>query len=247
MAGIEGLTDKIAQIMADIYEAFSVDPGEMVIWARMRGYDVNSVGDFKLLQAEHRANLCRQVVRSTQAISAAEGAAFGTTGILTILPDISELLRLNLRMLQKLAYIHGVDPITEEGRLEIMKAFAYSMGVDSVTDESGRTLSLASGQQFMRSWTSRALLLALTKSVARALAGRFGRKAMLSLPILGAVIGGAINLGFTKDVGRLSTEYFEMTTSPKKKKSPKPRKTTGTKTRGKKVIPIRPKGPKKKK
>src|SRR5580658_7483366 len=59
-------------------------------------------------------NVADQVIASSKTVAALEGAGIGMGGLLTVVPDMSFLAIIAMRMLQKLSLVYGFEYATEE-------------------------------------------------------------------------------------------------------------------------------------
>ena len=84
----------------------------------------------------HRLNLDRlvlpaeRIIASSAQMAALEGMGLGIGGLATLLPDMSILAAITIRMLQKLSLIYGFEYSTEEEVAAFWIAAASAAGVD---------------------------------------------------------------------------------------------------------------------
>jgi hypothetical protein len=113
------------------YETVKVDPGQFLLQMRASyGLPITTLQGVYSVDLVNLDTLAGRVIQSGMKMAAAEGAGFGLGGIFTILPDLSILAGITLRMIQKLSLIYGFQYGSEEETAELWIAAASAAGVD---------------------------------------------------------------------------------------------------------------------
>lgn len=134
--------------------------------------------------------------------STVSGAAGGVGGFAGAVVELPVTITLLLRAMLDIAAEHGLDPQSEEVRLECLRIFAAAgpMAEDDTTD-----LGLLAARLSVTGQTVQGLI---TK-VAPKLSVSMGQKlAAQAAPIFGAVVGASINYTFTRYYQELARVHF---------------------------------------
>ncbi|HUK23090.1 MAG TPA: EcsC family protein [Terriglobales bacterium] len=113
------------------YETVKVDPGHFLMQLRVGyGLPISSFRGVYSVEVGQLDDAAGRIIRGSMKAAAAEGAGLGLGGIVTILPDLSILAGITLRMIQKLSLLYGFEYSTEEENAELWIAAASAAGVD---------------------------------------------------------------------------------------------------------------------
>jgi hypothetical protein len=137
--------------------------------------------------------------RMASTVSGAAGGVGGFAGAMIELPFTITLL---LRAMLDIAVEHGLDPDSEEVRMECLRIFAAAgpMAEDDTTD-----LGLLAARMSVTGQTVQGLI----SKVAPRLSVSMGQKlAAQAAPIFGAVVGASINYTFTRYYQELARVHF---------------------------------------
>lgn len=162
--------------------------------------------------------LARGEMRRAMGIGGVGGAAFGVFGAAGLVADVPTLLTLTLRTIHRLGLCYGED-ISRELAVGI---FALA-SANSLTEKTEAIVALRSDliglhEAAARDGLERAAERQLAKDAAvfslNTLAQRIGvqlgkRKAAGMLPVLGAVVGGAVNAWYLRDVAQVAQFMFQ--------------------------------------
>jgi len=130
--GIEGALRRGFQ---RAYKTVRVDPAKFLLQLRTAyGLPIASFQGVYSVDAEMLDAIAGRVIRGAMKAAAVEGAGFGIGGLITIVPDMSILAGITLRMIQKLSLIYGFEYNTEEETAELWIAAASAAGVDISRD-----------------------------------------------------------------------------------------------------------------
>lgn len=141
-------------------------------------------------------HVAEQTIAASRKIAAIEGAGVGMGGMLTVLPDMSLLAIIAMRMLQKLSLIYGFEYATEEEVVHLWIAAGTAAGLDLGRDILEKEVLERFVPRMMERVAAR-----MGAEVAEKWAGRL-------IPVLSGVIGGTLNYYFIRQWGRRAKEHF---------------------------------------
>lgn len=160
-----------------------------------------------LMRAFSAASRSRKVVRDrgdwfNRMASTVTGAAGGVGGFAGALVELPFTVTLLLRAMLDIATEHGLDPESEEVRMECLRIFAAAgpMAEDDSTD-----LGLLAARLSVTGQTVQGLV----SKVAPRLSVSLGQKmAAQAAPVFGAVVGASINYTFARYYQELARVHF---------------------------------------
>jgi uncharacterized protein (DUF697 family) len=175
------------------YGRFGVNPERYLRELRLgHGLPIHSYRDVYNLHPAALNHVAERTIAGTRRIAIVEGAGFGLGGMFTLLPDVSVLGVITLRLIQKLGLIYGFEYSTEEEKAELWIATASAAGVD-----------------IGRDWVKRQVIERLVARIAEKAGGELAEKFSGALvPVLGAGLGGVLNAYFIKGWGSRAHHYF---------------------------------------
>ncbi len=141
-------------------------------------------------------NVADQVISSSKTVAALEGVGIGMGGMLTVVPDMSFLAIIAMRMLQKLSLVYGFEYATEEEVVGLWIAAGTAAGLDLGRDILEKEVVERFVPRIMESIAAK-----MGAEVAEKWAGRL-------IPVLSGVIGGTLNYYFIRQWGRRAKEHF---------------------------------------
>ena len=155
-------------------------------------------------------------------LAAAEGLLTGTVGLPGLIADIPVLVTLCLRTINKIGLCYGYEPDTEENRRFVLGVLA-SVGANSVEEKAAaiaflRRLQVMLVQKAWKMLTDEAVAKKLSEAAftmgIEQLAKQLGinitkRAALKVIPLIGLVVGGAVNAAFVRDVGWAARRAFQ--------------------------------------
>lgn len=179
------------------FKTIAVDPQEYLFQLRAaHDLPVQSYQGMFTLPIEALDDVARQTIRASMKLGAAEGAGFGLGGIFTLIPDLSILSAITMRMIQKLSLIYGFEFNTDEEQAELWIAAATAAGVDI----SRELLEKQVVKKFVPRVMQRIAAQASTE-VAEKWVGRL-------VPLASSAIGAALNYYFVRGWGRRAMAHF---------------------------------------
>lgn len=160
--------------------------------------------------------LAQRVERRAMALAGSGGAALGVGGAAGMIADVPALLTLALRTIHRTAYCYGED-WHRTGRPGMTIGVFALVSANSLAEKDAAWDALHAGYALLdaawRDGIERVAERELAKDAAQfslqTLAGRIGmhlgrRKTAGLVPMIGAVVGGAVNAGYIHDVARVA-------------------------------------------
>lgn len=179
------------------YSTFAVKPDEYLTHLRTaHNLPVLSYHGLFSVPIEHLDDVANDVVRASMKIAAAEGAGFGLGGFLTMVPDLSILSAITMRMIQKLSLIYGFEFSTDNEMAELWIAAASAAGVDISRELVEREVVQRFIPKVIQRIATRASMDVVEKWSARL------------VPIASSIIGGGLNYYFVNAWGNRAAAHF---------------------------------------
>ncbi|MGH9513659.1 MAG: EcsC family protein [Terriglobales bacterium] len=179
------------------YETVKVNPSKFLRQLQtVHGIPVNSYQGVYSVELNVLDDLAERVIRSSMKIGAAEGAGLGLGGIITLVPDLSFLAGITLRMIQKLSLVYGFEYSSDEETAELWIAAASAAGVDISRD----LLEKEVINKFVPKVIQRIAAQA-SKEVVEKWAGRL-------IPLASSLIGAGLNYYFLRAWGERARTHF---------------------------------------
>jgi EcsC protein family len=141
-------------------------------------------------------DIAHDAIRASMKLAAAEGAGFGVGGFLTIVPDLSLLAAITIRMIQKLSLVYGFEFNTGDEVAELWIAAASAAGVD------------ISRELLEREVVPRLIPGVIHRIAARASVEVVEKWAARIIPLASAVVGGGLNYYFVRTWGNRAASHF---------------------------------------
>ncbi len=136
------------------------------------------------------------VIEAGMKVAAVEGAGLGLGGIVTIVPDLSILAGITLRMIQKLSLIYGFEYSTDDEMAELWIAAASAAGVD------------ISKELLEKEVVNRFVPRVIERIAARASAEVVEKWSGRLIPFVSSVIGAGLNYYFVRAWGERAQRHF---------------------------------------
>jgi uncharacterized protein (DUF697 family) len=179
------------------YQSVRVDPAKFLLQLRAgHGLPIRSFHGVYSVEPEILDDVAAGIIRSGMKIAAIEGAGLGVGGLATIVPDLSILAGITLRMIQKLSLLYGFEFNTDEEMAELWIAAASAAGVD-ITRELVE-------KEVVNRFVPKVIQRIAAKASAEAVekwAGRF-------IPVISSVLGAGLNYYFVRAWGERARQHF---------------------------------------
>ena len=179
------------------YHTVKVDPQRFLLQLRAAyGLPIASFQGTYSVEMSHLDDVAQRIIEGGMKVAAIEGAGLGLGGIVTIVPDLSILAGITLRMIQKLSLIYGFEYNTDDETAELWIAAASAAGVDI----SRELLEKEVVNRFVPRVIQRIAAQASTEAVEK-WSGRV-------IPFLSSVIGAGLNYYFVRTWGERARKHF---------------------------------------
>ena len=188
----------------------------------IRDGGVNSIEELRHKDLELSDMLANEVHNWANGVATAEGGAAGFFGIAGMVIDVPTLITLSLRTIHKIGLCYGYECKTESDQ-----HFAYAImsaaGANTVQEKAISVATLAAMNSTITKMTwkkiaekavenkygKEAAILAI-KNLAKQLGVNITkRKASQAIPVVGSVVGAAINLAFINDMAWAARRSFQ--------------------------------------
>jgi uncharacterized protein (DUF697 family) len=179
------------------YETVRVDPSSFLLQLRAGyGLPVTTFRGVYTLDPVTLDDIAAQIIRGATKMAAAEGAGLGLGGVMTIVPDLSILAGITLRLVQKLSLLYGFEYNTDQETAELWIAAASAAGVDI----SRELLEKEVVNKFVPKVIQRIAAQA-SGEVVEKWSGRM-------IPIASSLIGAGLNYYFVRAWGQRAQAHF---------------------------------------
>ncbi|GAA1935420.1 hypothetical protein GCM10009716_48060 [Streptomyces sodiiphilus] len=220
----EGAVEKTGRWVADLAEKVMVNGAGpitgSVTWAEAR-LSRRQGDEYRALEDEERRSpedmrddvdaVVARLIKESVAAAGTQGFVTGLGGLVTagvMLPaNVAASVTINLRMAGSIAHLRGWDVRDPHARTVVMM-LAIGMSTQNVLAAFGVKVSQKLGEQMIKKIPI-AALHAVNKKVGFHLVAKYGTKrATITLakgvPILGGIVGGAVDAGATAVIGRVT-------------------------------------------
>lgn len=179
------------------YETVKVDPSRFLLQLRAAyGLPITTFHGLYTLDPVMLDEVAGQIIRGATRMAAAEGAGLGLGGLMTIVPDLSILAGITLRLVQKLSLLYGFEYNTDQETAELWIAAASAAGVDI----SRELLEKEVVNKFVPKVIQRIAAQA-SGEVVEKWSGRM-------IPIASSLIGAGLNYYFVRAWGQRAQAHF---------------------------------------
>jgi len=187
----------LQQGLTRVYSTFAVNPSDYLNHLRTaHNLPVVSFHGVYSVPVEQLDDVASDTIRGAMKLAAAEGAGFGLGGFLTIVPDLSILAAITMRMIQKLSLVYGFEFNTDNEMAELWIAAASAAGVD------------ISRELLEREVVQRFIPKVITKIAARESIEVVEKWSARIIPLASSVIGGGLNYFFVRAWGQRAASHF---------------------------------------
>jgi hypothetical protein len=179
------------------YSGFGVKPEKFLAHLQTaHRVPIQSFDEMFLQRMDIVDSIADKTIASSKKLAMLEGAGDGLGGFMTLVPDVSLLAAIAMRMLQKLSLIYGFEYTTPAESAELWVAAATAAGVDLGRDFVQKEVVERFVPRVMERIAVRVGTEAAEKWTARA------------IPLASGVIGGALNYYFIREWGRRAKKHF---------------------------------------
>jgi hypothetical protein len=179
------------------YQTVKVDPDKFLLQLRAAyGLPISTFQGMYSVEMNLVDDVAGRIIEGGMKVAAIEGAGLGLGGIVTIVPDLSILAGITLRMIQKLSLIYGFEYNTDDEMAELWIAAASAAGVDI----SREILEKEVVNRFVPKVIQRIAAQASTEAVEK-WSGRL-------IPLVSSVIGAGLNYYFVRTWGERARKHF---------------------------------------
>jgi hypothetical protein len=185
----------------------------------LRDGGVSAIDELRTKGLKVSDTLAEDVHNWAIATSGAGGAALGATGVGGVALDVSALITIALRTIHKIGLCYGYDRVDPQFVLGVLAAASANnrdekmTALDLLRDVEAKVTEEVIEEQVKDAVKTR-IAKAGTFFTARGVGKRLGRnlaqrKALQLVPLVGAVLGGATNISFLRDVGWAARHLFQ--------------------------------------
>jgi len=179
------------------YRTVKVDPDKFLMQLRAAyGVPVTSFKGMHTLEIETVDDIASRMVEGSMKVAAIEGAGLGLGGVATMVPDLSILSAITLRLIQKLSLIYGFEYNTDDEMAELWIAAASAAGVD------------ISRELLEKEVVNRFVPRVIERIAARASAEAVEKWSARLIPVVSSVLGAGLNYYFVKAWGERARKHF---------------------------------------
>ena len=179
------------------YHTVKVDPGKFLLQIRAAyGLPVSSFQGLYTVEVGVLEDMAERIIAGGMKIAAIEGAGLGLGGIVTIVPDLSILAGITLRMIQKLSLVYGFEYSTDDEMAELWIAAASAAGVD------------ISRELLEKEVVNRFVPKVIQRIAAQASAEAVEKWSGRLIPFVSSAIGAGLNYYFVRTWGERARKHF---------------------------------------
>lgn len=179
------------------YHTVKVDPGKFLLQIRAAyGLPVSSFQGLYTVEVGVLDDMAERIIAGGMKIAAIEGAGLGLGGIVTIVPDLSILAGITLRMIQKLSLVYGFEYSTDDEMAELWIAAASAAGVD------------ISRELLEKEVVNRFVPKVIQRIAAQASAEAVEKWSGRLIPFVSSAIGAGLNYYFVRTWGERARKHF---------------------------------------
>ncbi|MGA8232714.1 MAG: EcsC family protein [Candidatus Acidiferrales bacterium] len=179
------------------YSGFGVKPEKFLAHIQTaHRLPIQSFEEMFLQRMDFVDSIADKTIRSSKRLALLEGAGVGLGGFMTLVPDVSLLAAIAMRMLQKLSLIYGFEYTTPAESAELWVAAATAAGVDL-------------GRDFVQKEVVERFVPRVMERIALRIGAESAEKwAARAIPLASGAIGGGLNYLFIREWGRRAKKHF---------------------------------------
>jgi uncharacterized protein (DUF697 family) len=179
------------------YSGFGVKPEKFLSHLQTAHHlPIQSFDEMFLQRMDIVDSIADKTITSSKKLALLEGAGVGLGGFMTLVPDVSLLAAIAMRMLQKLSLIYGFEYPTPAESAELWVAAASAAGVDL-------------GREFVQKEVVERFVPRVMERIALRVGAETAEKwAARAIPFASGAIGGTLNYFFIREWGRRAKKHF---------------------------------------
>jgi uncharacterized protein (DUF697 family) len=179
------------------YSGFGVKPDKFLLYLQTaHRLPIQSFDEMFLQRMDIVDSIADRTIASSKKLALLEGAGVGLGGFMTLVPDVSLLAAIAMRMLQKLSLIYGFEYATPAESAELWIAAASAAGVDL-------------GRDFVQKEVVERFVPRVMERIAVRVGAETTEKwAARAIPLASGAIGGGLNYLFIREWGRRAKKHF---------------------------------------
>lgn len=215
----DSVTRAIGRMLEEIIERARVPPEHVVAEAEKRGLPMSGtkvsdrLAGLRFCPPAELDPLARQYITSSALAAGLQGFVANLGGAATLplaLPaDTVATLAAAVRATSGVMGAYGFETETEAGATQLRVGLLAAAGVSMVTVEGTQVLVARLSQQLLERAAAERLQVALTRQISRRLAaGLFWKRLPRVVPVVGGVIGGAVNAGMVRAMGGRARAHY---------------------------------------
>lgn len=179
------------------YHTVKVDPGKFLLQLRAAyGLPVSTFQGLYTVEVGVLDDMAGRIIAGGMKVAAIEGAGLGLGGIVTLVPDLSILAGITLRMVQKLSLIYGFEYNTDDEMAELWIAAASAAGVD------------ISRELLEKEVVNRFVPKVIQRIAAQASAEAVEKWSGRLIPFVSSATGAGLNYYFVRTWGERARKHF---------------------------------------
>ena len=179
------------------YHTVKVDPGKFLLQlCAAYGLPVSTFQGLYTVEVGVLDDMAGRIIAGGMKVAAIEGAGLGLGGIVTLVPDLSILAGITLRMVQKLSLIYGFEYNTDDEMAELWIAAASAAGVD------------ISRELLEKEVVNRFVPKVIRRIAAQASAEAVEKWSGRLIPFVSSAIGAGLNYYFVRTWGERARKHF---------------------------------------
>ncbi|RME01679.1 MAG: hypothetical protein D6812_07665 [Deltaproteobacteria bacterium] len=205
----ERLVSALDEALHKFYDSLWLDP--LIVKSDLekrgiffRSWDALFSVSLPLLDAQAKSYLDHE-----KALNALRGVGLGTGGAILMLPDLEELVRSAILLIQKISLTYGFDPSSETGRKEIWRVFALTLTGEDLLGEDPLTVSARLFEKSREKISENMGLTPLLRFIAKKIVWRFVKRRVIQVvPLFGSAVAGFANYRFIEEIGTKAQSYY---------------------------------------
>ncbi|MCO4783323.1 MAG: EcsC family protein [Candidatus Cloacimonetes bacterium] len=179
-------------------------------YSNVCGLEAQSIEEVWLQDLECARKISEDWKKWAKIQAGSSGVGFGMTGLVGLIPDITVLMAINLRMIQAIALTYGFSFTSEQEKIELWFVIGSCLGVSQYRDIVGKSASKSWDKYIQGTPCNDRPLSLVLRKIAKALSIKLTKKSVVkTVPLLASPVGGAMNYSMTESVGVKAIDYFE--------------------------------------